>query len=84
MGLYLPSFGCDIGLVSTASKIDASMTRNSLSSDMRILIILVTLSPPSYFVTVFWEELQETRKSLEGGGQVEGGNGNNWQMGCSG
>lgn len=31
MQLYLPSFGCAIGLVPTASKTDVSTTRNDLS-----------------------------------------------------
>ena len=63
MRLFFLSFECAVALVPTASKTDASTTRNDVSSDIRSLIILVTLSPPSYFLIAFWEELQETCKS---------------------
>jgi hypothetical protein len=63
MRLFFLSFECAVALVPIASKTDAYTTRNGVSSGIRSLIILVTLSPPSYFLIAFWEELQETCKS---------------------
>ena len=56
---------------------DASNTRNDVSTDIRSLIILVTLSLPSYFLTVFWEELQDTGKSP---GRRETGESGSWEQ----
>jgi hypothetical protein len=46
-----------------------------VSSDIRSLIILVTLSLTSYFLTVFWEELQEVpwKEGDRGKGERGGG-----------
>jgi hypothetical protein len=77
MRLFFLSFECAVALVPTASKTDASTTRNDVSSDIRSLIILVTLSLPSYFLTVFWEELQETCKSP---GRRETGERGSWEQ----
>ena len=77
MRLFFLSFECAVALVPTASKTDASTTRNDVSSDIRSLIILVTLSPPSYFLIAFWEELQETCKSP---GRRETGERGSWEQ----